>query len=124
MRIQVRLTRESETILREEKESYRRRTSATATYGWLVNKITKKVFPLVDIIDWQLVYDTQLNLVSDDGAFNTALNLETAVLDNISTMQVKFKEFFGTGFHKAYVIRLILRANYMMNANENVMKTR
>ena len=125
MRIQMRLSQESELILRKEKADYLKKEDISVTYGWLVNQITKKVFPLAQKIDWEKIRTLQLQLVDDgkanDCEYNTTLNLEQTVVNNIVTMQIMFKDIFEAArVHKAFVVRMILRANYLININERI----
>lgn len=44
MRIQMRLSNESEIILKKEKERIKNEENISVTYGWIVNTITKKIY--------------------------------------------------------------------------------
>lgn len=130
MRTQMRLSQESECILRKEKEKYKGEEDISVTYGWLVNKITKDVFSKdINRIDWYSVKTHQLKLVDEpkanDCEYNTTLNLENTVLDNIHTMQILFKDIFDASrIHKAFVVRMVLKANYLMNHDINIFKVK
>ncbi|MDF1494978.1 hypothetical protein [Caproiciproducens sp. CPB-2] len=128
MRVQMRLSQESEFILRKEKENYKEKEDVSATYGWLVNKITKDVFSKdINKIDWKSVKSYQLKLVDEpqvnDCEYNTTLNLEKSVLENINTLQIMFKDVFNAArIHKAFVVRMLLKANFLINQNTNIFK--
>lgn len=128
MRVQMRLSQESELILRKEKENHKEKEDISATYGWLVNKITKYVFSQdINKIDWKLVKTYQLKIVDEhqanDCEYNTTLNLEKTVLENINILQIMFKDVFDAArIHKAFVVRMLLKSNYLMNQNINIFK--
>lgn len=127
MRIQMRLSQESEHILRNEKQDYLKKEDISVTYGWIVNQITKKMFPLAEKIDWKNVKLFQLKLVDDektnDFEYNTTLNLEQTAVNNIVAMQIMFKDIFKVArVHKAFVVRMVLRANHLINADEHIFK--
>lgn len=128
MRVQMRLSQESEFILRREKEAYQTKEGISVTYGWLVNKMTKFVFSQdIDKIDWNFVRSYKLKVVdelkADDCEYNTTLNLENTVLENIHTMQIAFKSIFGASrVHKAFVVRMVLKANDLLRQGIPIFK--
>ena len=128
MRVQMRLSRESEIILKNEKKSYKMKEDITVTYGCLVNQTTKFLFSQdINKIDWKFVRGYKLKLVdesqADDCEYNTTLNLENTVLEEIHTMQIAFKDIFGASrVHKAFVVRMVLKSNYLLNQNIHIFK--
>ncbi|MFD2114357.1 hypothetical protein ACFSTH_00765 [Paenibacillus yanchengensis] len=128
MRVQMRLSQESELILRKEKESYKEKEDISVTYGWIVNKITKYIFSKdINKIDWKFIRNYQLKIVDEhqanDSEYNTTLNLEKTVLENINLLQIMFKDVFDAArIHKAFVVRMLLKANYLINQNINIFK--
>ena len=135
MRIQMRLSQESERLLRAAKESYRIKEDVTVTYGWIVNGAVKELFRYADeqggieAIDWKLVKDYKLNLPDlegDDGCeynYNTTLNLEATAVEEIAVMQIAFKTVFqAKRVHKAFAVRLALKANHLLSQNVDILK--
>lgn len=119
MRIQMRLSNESEIILKKEKERIKNEENISVTYGWIVNTITKKIYDRFEEIDWVKIKNTTLKLVDINNANNceyiTTLNLEQSVVREIEHLQnYNFKTVFGASrIHKAFVVRMILKADYL-----------
>lgn len=118
MRIQMRLSNESEIILKKEKERIKNEENISVTYGWIVNTITKKIYDRFEEIDWLKIKNTTLKLVDINNANNweyiTTLNLEQSVVREIEHLQNHFKTVFGASrIHKAFVVRMILKADYL-----------
>ncbi len=118
MRIQMRLSNESEIILKKEKERIKNEENISVTYGWIVNTITKKIYDRFEEIDWVKIKNTTLKLVDINNANNceyiTTLNLEQSVVREIEHLQNYFKTFFvASRIHKAFVVRMILKADYL-----------
>lgn len=118
MRIQMRLSNESEIILKKEKERIKNEENISVTYGWIVNTITKKIYDRFEEIDWVKIKNTTLKLVDINNANNceyiTTLNLEQSVVRAIEHLQNYFKTVFGASrIHKAFVVRMILKADYL-----------
>ncbi len=118
MRIQMRLSNESEIILKKEKERIKNEENISVTYGWIVNTITKKIYDRFEEIDWVKIKNTTLKLVDINNANNweyiTTLNLEQSVVREIEHLQNYFKTVFGASrIHKAFVVRMILKADYL-----------
>lgn len=118
MRIQMRLSNESEIILKKEKERIKNEENISVTYGWIVNTITKKIYDRFEEIDWVKIKNTTLKLVDINNANNweyiTTLNLEQSVVSIIEHLQNHFKTVFGVSrIHKAFVVRMILKADYL-----------
>ncbi len=118
MRIQMRLSNESEIILKKEKERIKNEENISVTYGWIVNTITKKIYDRFEEIDWVKIKNTTLKLVDINNANNceyiTTLNLEQSVVRTIEHLQNYFKTVFGASrIHKAFVVRMILKADYL-----------
>ena len=123
MRIKMRLSSEAEYILQTEKENIKAKEDVSVTLGWLVNKATKNIYKEDGKkIDWKKVKDFPLKLAvpkdTDDYECNTTLNLEKTVVEIIEKFQIEFKEIFeAKRIHKAFVVRMILKANYILNNN-------
>ena len=118
MRIQMRLSNESEIILKKEKERIKNEENISVTYGWIVNTITKKIYDRFEEIDWVKIKNTTLKLVDINNANNceyiTTLNLEQSVVREIEHLQNYFKTVFGDSWiHKAFVVWMILKADYL-----------
>lgn len=118
MRIQMRLSNEAEIILQKEKERMKNEEDITVTYGWIVNTVTKKIYEKYEEIDWIKIKNTTLKLVDVNNANNceyiTTLNLEQSVLKRIEDLQIYLKKIFNASrIHKAFVVRMILKANYL-----------
>ena len=116
MRIQMRLSNESEIILK--KERIKNEENISVTYGWIVNTITKKIYDRFEEIDWVKIKNTTLKLVDINNANNceyiTTLNLEQSVVREIENLQNYFKTVLGASrIHKAFVVRMILKADYL-----------
>lgn len=130
MRIRMRLSRESEWILRQEKQRYKEKEDISVTYGWIVNHITKNIVAQhVQHIDWLAIKACPYSAIqehtpSDTAAdidFNTTLNLENTVLEYIQQLQILFKEVFSAArIHKAFVVRMILKADWMLKQGYNI----
>lgn len=114
----MRLSNESEIILKKEKERIKNEENISVTYGWIVNTITKKIYDRFEEIDWVKIKNTTLKLVDINNANNceyiTTLNLEQSVVRTIEHLQNYFKTVFGASrIHKAFVVRMILKADYL-----------
>ena len=125
MRIKMLLSSEAEYILQTEKENIKAKEDISVTLGWLVNKATKNIYKYKEDgkkIDWKKVKVFPLKLSvpkdTDDYECNTTLNLEKTVVEIIEKLQIEFKEIFeAKRIHKAFVVRMILKANYILNNN-------
>lgn len=129
MRVQMRLSSESQSILSQKKTAYEEKEQATVTYGWLVNQAVRKVCEGRDIstIDWTFVRGYPLHLVdemaAEDCTYNITLNLQSTVLDYITQLQLIFRDVFHAArVHRGFAVRMALKAEYLMDQNVEIVK--
>lgn len=129
MRIQMRLSTEAQEILIKEKNSYEEKESVSVSYGWIVNRIFKRFSTIENIqnVDWKYIKEYNLNLVDEKGCndceYNTTFNLENSVIKMINDFQVLFKNVFeAKRVHKAFVVRLVIKADYLHTIGINIYK--
>lgn len=127
MRIQVRLSQETENILSFEKEKYEKMEGVCTTYGYIVNKIAHKMLNNCDKkIDWKKVKETSLSHLQSESKkierdYSTTLNLESTVVDSITNLQIEFKKIFdAVRVHRAYAIRMLVRAYVLSEQNIDI----
>lgn len=127
MRVQMALSILSQIILRKEKEDYLQNEGASITYGYITGTAIKNIFKHdINTINWLHVKTCKLeieNEISEDKEFSTILNLENSVLEKITELQIFFKEYFGANrIHRAFAVKLALKANYMDKNGINIFK--
>lgn len=127
MRIQVRLSQETENVLSFEKEKYEKAEGVCTTYGYIINKIAHKMLNNYEKnIDWKKVKETSIpHLQSDikkvEKDYSTTLNLESTVADNITKLQIEFKQIFNvTRVHRAFAIRMLVRAYVLEEQSKDI----
>ncbi|MBP1309080.1 hypothetical protein JOD82_002100 [Paenibacillus sp. 1182] len=127
MRVQMSLSALSQIILIKEKEDYLQKEGASITYGYITGGAIKNIFKHdINQIDWLHVKTCKLeveNAIIEDKEFSTILNLENSVLEKITELQVFFKTYFGAKrIHRAFAVKLALKANYMEKNSINIFK--
>lgn len=122
MRIQLKLSQECESILNLKKAQYDKQEGVSVTYGWLVNFMMRDIFPIRESINWLEVKKKPIaHLSNEKKDYNTTLNLEQTAIDNIILLQLQFKEIFNTvRIHKAFVVRMVVKAHYLIQNNVNI----
>ncbi|WP_438495466.1 hypothetical protein [Paenibacillus sp. IHBB 3054] len=127
MRVQMSLSSLSQIILKKKKENHFQNEGASITYGYITGNAIKNIFKHdINKIDWLHVKTCKLkveNEISEDKEFSTILNLENSVLEKITELQIFFKGYFGANrIHRAFAVKLALKANYMEENGINIFK--
>lgn len=127
MRVQMSLSSLSQIILKKEKEDYFQNEGASITYGYITGNAIKNIFKNdLNKIDWLHVKTCKLeieNEINEDKEFSTILNLENSVLEKITELQIFLKGYFGAKrVHRAFAVKLALKANYMEKNHINIYK--
>lgn len=117
----------SQIILKNEKQNYLQNEGASITYGYITGSAIKDIFKHdINKIDWLHVKTCKLeveNEIIEDKEFSTILNLENSVLEKITELQVFLKTYFGAKrIHRAFAVKLALKADYMKRNSINIFK--
>lgn len=121
----MRLSKETEIILQSEKLKIRQIEGVNATYGYIVNQKIREIHPIYKEINWKKVKENKFECQIQENESTTdrptALNLDNSALKYIQEMQIEFKDIFKAArIHKAFVIRLVMRASRMLENKEDI----
>lgn len=128
MRKQMKLSKETEEILKYYKKVYYDVEGYNASYTFIANKIIEEFSPEFTKIDWLLVKNTKSNKApkndKDNTVYDTTLNLTNSAEANIGIVQRQVIEQFKISrVHMAFAVKMILRAYYLKNVQKiNVYK--
>ena len=115
----------SQAILRKEKNIHLESEGTSITYGYITGTAIKNIFNHeIKKIDWLRVKTCTLEIeINEDKEFSTILNLENSVLEKITELQIFLKGYFGASrIHRAFAVKLALKANYMNKNGINIFK--
>lgn len=120
MRKKLKLSKESEELLKYYKKVYYDVEAYNASYTFIVNKIIEELSPEFTKIDWILVKNTKSNKApendKDNTIYDTTLNLTNTAETNVNIVQREVKEQFKISrVHMAFAVKMILRAYYLKN---------
>lgn len=123
MRKQMKLSKETEEILKYYKKVYYDVEGYNASYTFIANKIIEEFSPEFTKIDWLLVKNTKSNKApkndKDNTVYDTTLNLTNSAEANINIVQREIIEQFRVKrAHMAFAVKMILRAYYLKNVQK------
>lgn len=128
MRKQLKLSKETEELLKYYKQVYYDVEGYKASYTFIANKIIEEFSPEFTKVDWLLVKNTKSNKApkndKDNTVYDTTLNLTNSAEANIGIVQRQVIEQFKISrVHMAFAVKMILRAYYLKNVQKiNVYK--
>ena len=123
MRKQMKLSKETEELLKYYKKVYYDVEGYNASYTFIANKIIEEFSPEFTKIDWLLVKNTKSNKApkndKDNTVYDTTLNLTNSAEANINIVQREVIELFKVKrVHMAFAVKMILRAYYLKNVQK------
>ncbi len=123
MRKQMKLSKETEELLKYYKKVYCDVEGYNASYTFIANKIIEEFSPEFSKIDWLLVKNTKSNKApkndKDNTVYDTTLNLTNSAEANIGIVQREVIEQFKVSrVHMAFAVKMILRAYYLKNVQK------